>query len=56
MEIFHSLLMTINIYAVDLLELLLELEHEYGTHPEYSPALEDVLSYLQMVFGTTRLT
>jgi hypothetical protein len=37
------------LHAVDMLEHLLELEHQFGNQPEYIPAIEDVLAYYQMV-------
>lgn len=40
----------VSLFKVDLLEQLLELEHEYGTLPVQSSALQDVLHYLEMVY------
>jgi hypothetical protein len=37
------------IHAVDKISTLLELENELGTSSEYTPALDDVLSYFETV-------
>ena len=36
-------------FAVDELELLLELEYKYGTPTKFKPAIQDVLSYYENV-------